>query len=300
MSKTDRGFSIRIFLPHGDPEGLRLIEKSNWTGLGLAFNRTAFELAREREEINRTGVYVLVGPSEMSSLPILYVGEGDPVRSRLESHYVNKDFWTWAVFFVAKDGSLNKAHVKHLEYRLIELAQRAKQSNLDNRNTPQPPSLSQAERADCESFLADMRSIFPLLGLSAFETPKAKPRSKTLLYIRAKGIEAQGFETSQGFVVRKGSQAVKEEVPSLHEYARYVVALRGDLRSKGVIEEKGDTYVFAQDYAFKSPSTAAMVIQGRTANGRIDWKDGQDRTLKQLQEIEAQSGGEATQEPSQP
>ena len=33
------GFSVRIFIPTGEPEGLRVIEKSNWTGQGLFFPR---------------------------------------------------------------------------------------------------------------------------------------------------------------------------------------------------------------------------------------------------------------------
>ena len=34
------GFSVRIFVPSGDPEGTRVIEKSNWTGQGLIFPRS--------------------------------------------------------------------------------------------------------------------------------------------------------------------------------------------------------------------------------------------------------------------
>lgn len=40
-------------------------------------------------------------------------------------------------------------------------------------------------------------------------------------------------------------------------------------------------------YAFSSPSTAVAVVPGRSANGRTEWKDGQGRTLKELQEREA-------------
>jgi len=46
----------------------------------------------------------------------------------------------------------------------------------------------------------------------------------------------------------------------------------------------GNHYRFTQDYAFSSPSTAAAVVLGRSANGRIEWKDGLGRTLKELQE----------------
>ena len=37
MPNVKRGFSIRVFLPEGTPEGLRLVEKSNWTGRGIVY-----------------------------------------------------------------------------------------------------------------------------------------------------------------------------------------------------------------------------------------------------------------------
>ena len=92
-----RPFSIKIFLPAGDPDGLRLIERSLWTGVGVVFNRSDYKTVASRPEFLRTGVYVLIGPSEDSSLPTIYVGEGDPVKPRLDSHHSNKDFWTWAI-----------------------------------------------------------------------------------------------------------------------------------------------------------------------------------------------------------
>ena len=39
-----------------------------------------------------------------------------------------------------------------------------------------------------------------------------------------------------------------------------------------------------QDYVFASPSAAAGVVQGRSANGRVDWKTKDGKTLKDLQE----------------
>ena len=53
-----RPFSIHIFVPDGDPDGLRLVGKSNWTGVGVVFNRTNYKHVVSRPEFNRTGVYV--------------------------------------------------------------------------------------------------------------------------------------------------------------------------------------------------------------------------------------------------
>lgn len=41
-----------------------------------------------------------------------------------------------------------------------------------------------------------------------------------------------------------------------------------------------------EDYVFPSPSTAAMVLLGRTANGRVEWKSIEGNTLKGLQSAE--------------
>lgn len=159
-----RPFFIRVFVPTGDPDGLRIVEKSNWPGVGVVFNRTNYKEVVGRGEFDKTGVYVLVGTSEGNILPTIYVGEGDPVKARLNQHYGKKDFWDWAVFFVAKDDSLNKAHVQHLEARLLAVARIAKQCKIDNNQEPLPPTLSEAETAFVESFLQDILSIFPLLG----------------------------------------------------------------------------------------------------------------------------------------
>lgn len=258
-----RPFFIRILVPTGDSDGLRIVEKSNWPGVGVVFNRTNYKEVVNRTEFGKTGVYVLIGTSDDSILPVIYVGEGDPVRNRLNQHYGKKDFRNWAVFFVAKDDSLNKAHVQHLESEMLRLAKEAKQCRLDNSQEPLPPTLSEADTVFVESFLQDIVSIFPLLGL-----------------IESKGIRATGFEDARGFVVVNGSQVVKDEVQSIHQN---ISNLRKDLLDQGVIVNNGQTLTFAQDQVFGSPSTAAAVILGRSANGRTEWRNRDGTTLKQIQ-----------------
>jgi hypothetical protein len=49
------------------------------------------DMARATGVTTRTGVYVLVGPPEESGLPRVYVGEGDPIKPRLEQHTAAED-----------------------------------------------------------------------------------------------------------------------------------------------------------------------------------------------------------------
>jgi hypothetical protein len=281
---TTKPFSLRIFVADGDPDGLRVVERSNWIGKALMFPRALLPTVKTRVEMDQTGVYLLLGPRDDGEGDKLYMGEGDPIRPRLESHYAQKDFWTRAVCFVAAPGQLNKAHVQFLEANLVRLAKAAKRMPLENGNSPAEPTLSEADRADMQVFLENMLGMLPVLGINAFEqAAPAAAATVQLLTCRGKGVEATGFESTQGFVVKAGSQAVAESVPSMQQYVHGMYELRNELTGNGVLVAAAGGYRFSQDYVFTSPSTAAAVVLGRSANGRIEWKDSRGVTLKELQ-----------------
>jgi hypothetical protein len=142
---------------------------------------------------------------------------------------------------------------------------------LDNANTPELPSLSEPDTAEMEGFLEEMLLIYPVLGLNVFERPQARQALERKLYLRARGITAEGYEDVEGFVVLAGSQAAKDNVPSAQ---RYLVTMRQSLVEQGIIVPDGDSFKLAQDYTFDSPSTAAGVLLGRSSNGRDEWVDG--------------------------
>ena len=281
-------FSLRIFVADGDPDGLRIVERSNWVGRALVFPRLAMALpsVATRPELQQTGVYLLLAPREDGEGDRLYIGEGDPIKPRLASHHsgtAQKDFWTRAICFVSMGQGLNKAHVQFLEANLIRLAKQAKRVPLDveNKRSETEPTLSEADRADMQVFLQHMLGMLPVLGVHAFEQPPQAPAaSAPELTCKGKGLLARGYESTQGFVVKAGSQAAVQAVPSVPPGT---LAMRQQLQDLGVMVEQGNTYAFTQDYAFSSPSTAASVVLGRSANGRLEWKDAQGRALKVLQ-----------------
>ena len=79
-------YSLRIFVADGDPDGLRVVERSNWIGKALVFPRALLPRVKVRDEIGQTGVYLLHRPREDCEGEMLYIGEGDPIRPRLASH----------------------------------------------------------------------------------------------------------------------------------------------------------------------------------------------------------------------
>jgi hypothetical protein len=169
------GYTIRIFVADGDPEGIRVIDQMNWTGTGIVFPRALWPKVKQRKEFDRAGVYILVGYGEGDGedLPRIYVGEGDGIRARIDQHDQKKTFWERAICFISNANALNKAHVQWLEHRLVQIAKENGQCVLDNGNEPQAPALSEHEQADVAGFLDQMLRILPLVNLRVFE--KTKP-----------------------------------------------------------------------------------------------------------------------------
>lgn len=273
------GASIRIFLADGEADGIWIVEKTNWTGKALVAPRTRYKDLRPR--LDGPGVYVLVGPTE-SGVPAerVYIGETDDLPGRLDQHNAKKDFWNRAVVFTSKDENLNKAHIRHIECRLISLAHGAKRVSIENGTAGGLPPLSEPDRADAEAFLREMLVIYPVLGVQAFQKAEDLPSATARLFLKGVDAKAEGVESPDGFVVFAGSLARAESVPSIHAYGEQ---LRKALVEQGVLVPEGKHLRFVQEYTFPSPSTASMVVLGRTSNGRVEWVTADGRSLKDLQ-----------------
>jgi hypothetical protein len=295
-SPAARGTTVRIFLADGTPDGLRVVEKSNWTGIALMCSRVQYAAVRKRPEFDRPCIYLLSGPSEdMIDRQQIYIGQSDIGRSRIDSHADTKDFWTHLILFTSKDANLNRAHVQYLESRLIQLAKQAKRADLTNGNVPNAPSLSEADIADMESFLADMLTIYPLLGVTAFEQIQpasvqadgssafSADDSSPLLHLSGPKAQGTGRDTSSGFVVYKGSIGRIETMSAMQPWGN---ALRDALIADGKILKTSESLIFQDDQVFRSPTAAAVVLLGRNANGRTEWKDANGNTLKSLQDAQ--------------
>ena len=282
-----RGASIKIFLPNGSTDGIWAVDLSNWTGHALVAPRSSFLDLMAREELNGPGVYVLVGPGESAAKSTrIYVGEADVLRTRLKQQQGDKDFWTRVIIFTARDASFNKARVKYIESRLIEMAIEFGRVEVANSATPKCPALSEADVAEVEGFIDQMLVIYPVLGLTAFEHVQARESqdgSGPTFSLKGVDTEASGAETADGFIVFAGSRGRASHVPSVHGYA---LALRESLLTDGAILQEGNQLIYTRDCLFASPSTAAMVLLGRTSNGRKEWKTDEGLTLKQHQEGE--------------
>ncbi len=276
--------TIKLYLPHGDAKRLRVGEVSNWTGKALAAPRTELDDLLAREELEKAGVYFLLGVDPEKDRPLAYVGEAEVIRDRLRQHKP-KEFWSSVIVFVSKDENLTKAHVRYLENRLLQEAAKVGRYALENTNSSNP-KLPESDRDDMEVYLSRIRQVLPVLG-SDLMTPiggsEIPGKAREFLFCKVKGAEARGRRTEAGFVVLQGSTAVLMTRPSAETRHSWLVALREKLTQDGTLTEQGDFYTFTRDTEFSSPSAAAGVISGGGANGLQVWKNEKGSPLKEIE-----------------
>ena len=278
---------IELLLLESTPFGLRYADIKNKTIRAFISPRASFKELLKRPELNNSGVYVLFNRSSESGLPQAYIGEADVLSSRLPMHN-KKDFWSEIIVFVAKDETLDKAGVRYIESVLVSRAKQDKLADLENGNIPAIKNLSEANIAVMDEFIEDIVLLLSVLGYSIIRSKDHQEnKSYPLLFIDSIGQKAKGRETDEGFIVYEGSTARAKEVESVAKWEMGIKTLKETLIKKGVLSlnQENNQYVFMQDYVFSSPSSSAGMILGRPSNGRIEWKDKNKKTLKELQEI---------------
>ncbi len=262
-----------MFLIEGEPSGRMTCELSNWTGLGYRLPRHTIKDCDDRDDLKGPAVYMLFGLSDEGKRAA-YIGESEEALARLKTHLREKDFWTEALVFLSKDNNLNKAHVKYLESRLIELALERKRYVL-SQTSPKPPRINEAERSTMEEFMANIVFLVDVLGHRIFEeelvpTSKSGKRVLFVTKYKARGAAGLGHPTNDGFLVLAGSKAAIQETPSIPKGWK---RLRADLIDRGVLvwNEDHSELVFTQSFEFSSPTAAAGVCMGASANGLDEW-----------------------------
>lgn len=310
MATTSKpGFSVRILLYDGEVGGVRFLEVASWTGVAILSPRDRYLDLRGEPEFNRTGVYVLTGPDPIAEGSTrAYVGRADQLRARIDSHVKEKDWWDSCLCFTTSDNSLTLTHIQFLEAALLARALEAGQVKLDNIQFPEIPRLCRADLFDLTRFLENVLMLAGMIGLSVFEIVDQSPSEDAIPetveggfrfsqfefhYVGSGGYAAKGrYESRKRFVVKQGSTSRLSETNSCGENVRI---LRQKLREDGILIEDSEHLVFTADHAFNSPSLAAAVVYGGSANGRSVWADAAGRTINDLDKLilDAQEAAEA-------
>ena len=242
------------------------------------------------------GVYFLFC-KEDDGTDSVYIGEAENVKERLLQHLRDyqaekeKYYWTTAVIFIGRD--LNKALIRYLENRFVDIARQCKRYLVLTKNTYRNTVMKESQIAVMEEFIDNVRILISVLGYKVLE-PVNKPATieendgneiekeeiKLHLERTVKGIgkiEADGIRTSEGFVVLNGSHIAPEDDETISAGIK-------EKRNKANIVEG----ILQEDVLFSSPSGAAMFVVGKSANGLTSWKNADGITLKDIESDETE------------
>ena len=274
--------TIQMCIFDGNPNGRIMCELSNWNGRVYKISRNDLSEFANRPDCEYTGVYFLFGKDE-DNKDTVYVGEAEKMLLRLKQHLKDHNYWNDCVVVISKDNILNKAHVKYLENKFYTLAVDSKRSSIINNTVPTCSSISEFDESMLTEFIENARLLVNTLGYKVFDkidtSVVEKENSDTIFHIAAaRGADAKGLLVPDGFMVIKGSKIAKDTVPSM---ASNLVNLRNIMLEKNIINQE---FVFVTDYIFTSPSLAAAIVMGRNANGRTEWKNINNKSIKDIEE----------------
>jgi hypothetical protein len=272
--------TIQIFLPNGEPTGLRVAEVTTRIVQVIDVPRKRLPEFFAMPECTQVGVYYLVAVPEDGSAPQVYIGQTGDLRARLADHDKKKDFWERVLVLVSRTHSLTQTHALFLEWLSIDTARRVGRYSDLNGNAGSRPHTPAPLEADCREVFETGQTLLATLGHPLFvPLPQPGPASGAaeVFYCRSSGVNGRGLYTTEGFVVLAGSLGRRQDVPSIQGTS--VASFRAKLISDGVMQVDGDTVVFSRDHLFRSPSMAAVALVSRRANGWLEWKNEAGQTL---------------------
>ena len=275
--------TIQIYLPGGDPRGIRVAEITTRIVQVLEVPRALLADFLRMPESKQVAVYFLVGQGSDAEDAKLYVGQTSDMPMRFPRHNAEKDFWERALVLVSKTQSMTQTHALFLEWHCLQEAKRANRYVTTNGNNASRPYTPAPLEADCFEIYDTARTLLATLGHPLFEPAvRSEPTGQPLeqLYLKSSGGDGRGVYTEEGLVVMKGSSGRLENVQSIKGTASE--RFRERLIETGVFRVEGDRVVATKDHVFSSPSMAATALLGRTANGWVEWKDASGRTLHEL------------------
>lgn len=169
--------TIQIFLPGGDPHGIRIAEITTRIVQVLEVPRSLLGQFLAMEESRQVALYFLVGQAEDASEPRVYVGQTGDLRARLTTHNKDKDFWERVLVLISRTHSLTQTHALFLEWHCLQAIARAARYVEENGNGGSKPHTPAPLEADCIEIFDTGRTLLATLGYPIFD-PVAKPAAQ--------------------------------------------------------------------------------------------------------------------------
>ena len=281
MTNIKKPRTIQIFLPTGDPSGIRVAEITTSIIRVIEVPRNQLPEFMNLPESAQVGLYFLVGRENQDEV---YIGQSGNIGGRLSQHHKeDKKDWERALVLVSLTNNLTQTHVLYLESLSIERGKLCKRYDIVNGNAGQKPHTPIPLKADCDEIHEIGAVLLATLGYPIFEPllEHSSGSSDEVFFCTQKNVNAKARFTNEGMVVLEGSRALMN--PKKQQDPKFV-AKRDDMIQRGILVESENHFVFTRDFLFKSPSGASGLLVLGSSNGWTAWKNKDGRTLKDCQQ----------------
>ena len=282
----------------GDASGRIKCTLANWAGIAYKIPRTELDKCKDREDLKQSGVYFLFGASDEDESPVVYIGQagarknGEGILGRLYEHKRNpeKNYWSEAVVFITSNHPFGPTEISYLENRFCNLAITANRYEVKNGNDPTPGNITEEKESELEEFIDFAKIIMGTLGHKVFvpltkqhsekevqDTDDSDDEIELFLSHKVKKynfqVEASAKQTSEGFVVLKGSLIAPGDSDHISSGNR-------KKREECSIDSNR---VLQEDVLFSSPTSAAQFVAGQSLSGWVVWKTRDGKTLHDIE-----------------
>lgn len=262
---------------NGKPDGIRSIRKNLSTMTTYVIPRSLLAEARGISGINRPGIYYLINESDDNKIAQIYIGQTRNGVVRLDDHNRQKDFWNKAIMFLAESKTFTLDMISGLEKFAIIKAQESKRYKVENTVVPKY-EIDEYDLVSVEEIYDEIQFIMATLGYKMNDAKQGRKQAD-ILHTTRNGIAAFGVYDGEKFEVLEGSQVsdtLYSSIPPKIREQREIAEKNDD------IIKEGKRYILKKSISFSSPSTAASFVLGASANGWIEWKNQEGKTIDEI------------------
>lgn len=316
---TTSAKTIQIYLPKGDPRGIRIAEMTTRTVRLIEVPRIYINDFLTMSESNQVGLYFLVGNTDSTDKPLLYIGQTGDLKRRINQHD-SKNFWTRAFIMLSTNNSITQTHALYMEHKAIATAIEVGRYEIKNGNTGNRPHTPDPLKDDCEELFYTLDILLSTLGqpifesLNMYDVGKSNDKSTSvdevqnnldndilsdtqfqsttdnitiptnndfmLFHCNVKGGKARGYYNENGFMMLAGSLIRKETTATIDN--KTLKKRQQMLNENELIDYDNAFYELVENQLFKSLNVASQLITGRVTNGWVTWKNEQGQDLQSI------------------
>lgn len=265
-----------IIYHNGQPDGIRSIRRYLSTMTTYVIPRPLLSESKKLTGINRPGIYYLISENDDNKISQIYIGQTRNGVSRLDDHNRSKDFWNKAIMFLADSKTFSLDMISGLEAYAINKATESKRYKVENTVNPKY-EIDGYDLPLIEEVYEEIKFIMATQGYK-MDNSKLMLNEANTLHTTRNGVQAFGVYDGEKFEVLESSEIDM----SRKCHSDNIEKQRQTAIQNGNIADIGGKYKLNVSVPFTSPSSAAMFVLGGSANGWVEWKNNDGKTLDEL------------------